>query len=106
MSIAIISHPDCALHEMGIFHPESAARLDAIQDRLIATGLDMVLRHYDAPLATREQLCRVHDEAYVNEIFQRSPESGHVVIYEDLSLNSHSLQAALRAAGASTRVPA
>ena len=91
MSIAIISHPDCALHEMGIFHPESAARLDAIQDRLIATGLDMVLRHYDAPLATREQLCRVHDEAYVNEIFQRSPESGHVVIYEDLSLNSHSL---------------
>ncbi|MGD2173048.1 MAG: histone deacetylase family protein, partial [Gammaproteobacteria bacterium] len=48
MTVAIISHPDCALHDMGSHHPESPARLAAIQDRLIASGLDTVLLHHDA----------------------------------------------------------
>jgi len=100
MSLALISHPECALHDMGLHHPESAARLAAIQDRLIASGLDMVLRHYDAPLATREQLCRVHDATYVEQIFQSAPSHGQVVIADDVAMNPHSLQAALRAAGA------
>jgi acetoin utilization deacetylase AcuC-like enzyme len=100
MTLAIISHPDCALHEMGIYHPESAARLAAIQDRLLASGLDMVLRHYDAPLASRQQLCLVHDKDYVDDIFQRSPDNGQIVIGDDVAMNPHTLQAALRAAGA------
>ena len=59
MPIAIISHPDCRLHEMGEGHPEQPARLSAIFDRLIASGLEMIVRQIDAPLATREQLERV-----------------------------------------------
>lgn len=100
MTISIISHPDCALHEMGSHHPESPARLSAIQDRLIASGLDLVLQHHNAPLATREQLCRVHDADYVEQIFRLSPQQGHVEIDPDTSMNSHTLTAALRAAGA------
>lgn len=100
MTISIISHPDCALHEMGSHHPESPARLSAIQDRLIASGLDLVLQHHNAPLATREQLCRVHDADYVEQIFRLSPQQGHVPIDPDTSMNSHTLTAALRAAGA------
>ena len=45
MAIGYISHHDCALHDMGHHHPEQPARLSAINDRLIATGLDMVLHH-------------------------------------------------------------
>jgi acetoin utilization deacetylase AcuC-like enzyme len=34
-------------------------------DRLIAAGLDMYLSFYDAPLATLEQIARVHPAEYV-----------------------------------------
>jgi acetoin utilization deacetylase AcuC-like enzyme len=40
MSTAIYSHPDCQLHEMGDWHPESPARLVAIEDQLILARLD------------------------------------------------------------------
>ena len=53
MSIAFISHPDCALHDMGAHHPECPARLSAIQDQLLSSGLEFALRNYEAPLATR-----------------------------------------------------
>lgn len=100
MTISIISHPDCALHEMGAHHPESPARLSAIQDQLLASGLDLILQHYDAPLATREQLYRVHDADYVEQIFLKSPLEGQTWLDPDTSMNPHSLSAALRAAGA------
>jgi acetoin utilization deacetylase AcuC-like enzyme len=100
MTISIISHPDCALHEMGAHHPECPARLSAIQDQLLASGLDLVLQHYDAPLATREQLCRVHDADYVEQVFLKSPQEGQAWLDPDTSMNPYTLSAALRAAGA------
>ncbi|MCG6966922.1 MAG: histone deacetylase family protein [Chromatiaceae bacterium] len=100
MAIAYISHYDCQLHDMGHHHPEQPARLSAINDRLIATGLEMVLHQYDAPLATRAQLEAVHDPAYVDEVFNASPEAGIVWVDGETAMNPHSLTAALRAAGA------
>jgi len=100
MTISIISHPDCALHEMGVHHPESPARLSAISDQLLASGLDFVLQHHDAPLASREQLCRVHDSEYVDHIFRSAPTQGHIWLDPDTMMNPHSLSAALHAAGA------
>lgn len=100
MTLAFITHPDCLLHDMGPYHPESPARLQAINDQLIASGLDQVLRHYEAPLVTREQLLRVHDADYVDTIFASAPEQGMVYLDPDTSMNPHSLQAAQRAAGA------
>ena len=100
MTISLISHPDCALHEMGEHHPECPARLGAIQNQLLASGLDFILLHKEAPLATREQLCRVHDEAYVDHIFRKTPEEDRAWLDPDTSMNPHTLNAALRAAGA------
>ena len=100
MAIAYISHYDCQLHDMGHHHPEQPARLSAINDRLIASGLEMVLRQYDAPLATRELLEAVHDREYVDEIFAAAPQEGVVWVDGDTAMNPHSLKAALRAAGA------
>ena len=103
MSIAYITHQKCQLHDMGSYHPEQPARLSAINDRLIATGLDMVLRQHDAEPATREQLLAAHDEAYVDSIFRKSPEMGIVNVDPDTSMNPFSLQAALLAAGAAVQ---
>lgn len=100
MSIAFISHPDCLLHNMGDYHPEQPARLQAIENELIRTELDNHLKHYEAPLATREQLLRVHDADYVDFIFQASPLKGLVPLDPDVWMNPYSLTAALRAAGA------
>ncbi len=100
MTIAYITHPACSLHHMGEAHPESPARLAAIEDRLIETGFDVALRRFDAPAATREQLGRVHDTAYVERIFQLAPQRDLVWIDPDTAMNPHSLDAALHAAGA------
>ncbi|WP_237059278.1 histone deacetylase family protein [Microbulbifer sediminum] len=100
MSIGFFSHPACSLHEMGEGHPERPARLAAIQDQLLSSGLDFVLRHFEAPAATRAQLELVHDPAYVESIFARAPSEGREVLDPDTSMCPKSLEAALHAAGA------
>lgn len=100
MSTAIISHPKCELHEMGQDHPEQPARLWAIRDRLIASGLEMVLHHYDAPQATRQHLERVHTADYVTRIFDAAPQEGLHQLTPDTAMNPYTLDAALHAAGA------
>lgn len=100
MTIAFISHHDCEKHDLGDSHPESPARLRAIQDHLIATGMEFALRHYNAPKVSREQLLRVHDEAYIDKVYASSPEEGIVWLDPDTGMMRHTLRAAERAAGA------
>ena len=100
MPIAYISHHDCALHDMGTDHPECPSRLGAINDRLISSGLEFSLRQFEAPLATREQLARVHDPDYVAGIFDEAPSEGILRLESDTVMMPHTLNAALRAAGA------
>jgi acetoin utilization deacetylase AcuC-like enzyme len=100
MQTAYISHPLCLKHDMGAHHPESPARIHAIEDRLIASGLLSYLQRHDAPAATREQLLRVHDEAYIDSIESIAPQQGIVHLDGDTAMNPFSYQAALRAAGA------
>jgi acetoin utilization deacetylase AcuC-like enzyme len=100
MQTAYISHPLCLKHDMGEHHPESPARIHAIEDQLIASGLLNYLQHHDAPAATREQLLRVHDADYIASIESSVPTQGIVQLDADTALNPFSYQAALRAAGA------
>ncbi|MEW6688213.1 MAG: histone deacetylase family protein [Pseudomonadota bacterium] len=100
MPAAFITHPDCLKHDMGRGHPERPERLGAIEDQLIASGLESYLKRYEAPLATDEQLARVHPIEYVRAIREVAPESGTVHLDPDTAMNPHSLNAALRAAGA------
>jgi acetoin utilization deacetylase AcuC-like enzyme len=55
MSTAIYSHPDCSLHEMGDWHPESPARLQAIEDQLILARLDGLIERRGGPPAERDR---------------------------------------------------
>ena len=104
MSTAFYSHSDCRLHDMGPGHPECPQRLDAISDHLRSTGLDIALDFRDAPEATHEQLERAHTTGYVNQItdvLEQVRLAGQSKALDpDTLACPHTLQAALRAAGA------
>ena len=68
MTTAFYSHPDCRGHDMGAGHPECPERLDAIDDHLLATGLDAVLERREAPLVDLDDLGRAHESRYVGEL--------------------------------------
>lgn len=100
MTTLYITHADCTLHAMGPGHPESPGRLTAIGEQMQASGLLPGLRRLDAPLASREDLERVHNKAYVDSIFRVAPATGYRQLDPDTAMNPHSLDAARRAAGA------
>jgi acetoin utilization deacetylase AcuC-like enzyme len=100
MATAFITHGDCMKHDMGTYHPECPARLAAIDDQLIASGIGAYLQHHDAPLATLEQLARVHPDAYIEAIRAARPARGIVHLDPDTAMNPSTWDAALRAAGA------
>ena len=100
MLSAYITHPDCTRHEMGPHHPECPERLGAINDMLLTKGLLDYMAPYDAEPATVDQLERAHAALYVQELIAASPTEGYHHVDPDTSMNPHTLQAALRAAGA------
>lgn len=100
MTTAYISHAACLRHDTGKHHPESPQRLYAIEDALIASGLMDLLDRHDAPRASRQQLCRVHSPAYLEDIERRAPQTGLVMLDADTAMGADSLEAARRAAGA------
>lgn len=99
MHTAYITHPSYLLHTMGDWHPESPARLRAIDDRLHAAHLFDFLVHLDAMRAERSQLLRVHDAAYIDFVEAASPGTGMHALDPDTSMNPHTLDAAWHAAG-------
>lgn len=100
MTIGIISHPECLLHEMGAGHPEQPARLKVIEEALHEIDFKKNLKSIESALVTQEQLLRVHDPEYVDKIFRLAPQQGFLQLDPDTAMNPHTLQAALRAAGA------
>jgi acetoin utilization deacetylase AcuC-like enzyme len=85
---------------MGITHPESPFRLQAITQALQRAPFSPQLHWQEALLATKEQLKRVHGSHYVDEIFAIAPSEGYLQLDPDTLMNPFSLPAALRAAGA------
>ncbi|HEU0199479.1 MAG TPA: histone deacetylase family protein [Burkholderiaceae bacterium] len=85
---------------MGSWHPECPARLQAITDHLISTGIDGHLAHHEAPRASLESIARVHAPQYIETLRARVPSQGYVALDPDTSMNAGSWEAALRAAGA------
>ena len=85
---------------MGPDHPECPERLHAINDQLIASGILDHLLHYNAEMATKEQLLSVHAPDYIEWLFKNAPDSGLFQLDGDTAMNRHTLDAALHAAGA------
>ena len=67
MTVTIFTHPACLEHDMGPGHPERPERLKAVQAALDRPEFAGLARH-QAPRATREQICRVHPEAYYDAL--------------------------------------
>lgn len=65
---AYFSHPDCLAHDMGPGHPECPERLDAINDRLHASGLMDALAWHEPPLATTEQMALAHTQTHLENL--------------------------------------
>lgn len=100
MTVGVISHHKCSGHNMGEHHPESPARLGAIQDQLIRSGLEYVVRQIDATPIERKILALAHDKEYVDYIYDNAPKTGTFRLDDDTSMNDKSLNAALYSAGA------
>jgi acetoin utilization deacetylase AcuC-like enzyme len=100
MTTSYITHADCLKHEMGAGHPECPDRLVAVNDHMRTSGLLDQLRVLDAPLASPDDLKRVHRPAYVDLIFENAPTEGYVQLDPDTAMNPYTLAAARRAAGA------
>jgi acetoin utilization deacetylase AcuC-like enzyme len=100
MLAAYLTHPDFSRHEMGPHHPECPERISAIQDALLMRGLLDCMQPMDVPLATREQLSRVHSLEHIDNLAALSPMEGYRAVDPDTQMNPHSYLAALRAAGA------
>ena len=101
MPLHLISHPLCREHMPGEHHPEAPSRMGAINDALIARGVESFIRFHEAPRVTEEQLLRVHSHRYIDQLRQLLPESGTVDLDGgDTALSEGTLTAAYLAAGA------
>jgi acetoin utilization deacetylase AcuC-like enzyme len=104
MSTAYYSHPDCRGHDMGRGHPECPQRLAAIDDHLIATGLDIALDRRDAPLASLQDVELAHTAGYVidlRDLLEQVEATGHPrALDPDTSAGVGTWKAVQRAAGA------
>jgi len=103
------THRDCWKHDMGPGHPECPERLDAIEDRLLVTGVFDALERYEAPLAAIADIELAHDRMHVaairgySELLAEDVQAGgpeFSQIDPDTSINVHTWTAALRSAGA------
>jgi len=103
------THKDCWRHEMGQGHPECPQRLDAIEDRLLITGLDQALERREATPASMADMELAHGRMHLaslrglsdglrDEIAAGGP--SHAQVDPDTSINVHSWDAILMAAGA------
>ncbi len=103
------THRDCWRHEMGEGHPECPARLDAIEDRLLVTGVGDALQRREPTPASLDEIELAHGRMHVAALrglsaqLREDMQAGgpaHVQIDPDTALNVHTWDAALRAAGA------
>jgi len=85
---------------MGLGHPECPDRLSAINEQMRSSGTLEALRSLEAPLADLDDFKRVHRADYVEHIFASAPTEGYAQLDPDTAMNTHSLSAARRAAGA------
>ena len=99
MPVALITHEACLQHDTGPWHPECPDRLRAVLRALEGEEFAALLRE-KAPLATPEQLARVHPESYISTILELAPAPGESISLDpDTVFSPGSREAALRAAG-------
>lgn len=99
MSTAFITHPACAAHETGQFHPECGERLTVIQKALDDANYPQ-LYYREAPRASISAIEKVHPRSYIDKMLGVVPKYGMYSIDGDTVLSPFSGEAAIRAVGA------
>lgn len=98
-----LTHPECGLHEMGQGHPESPARLAAVEQAVARSALGARRQVISSSPASADALRRVHDGAFIDTLLKAAPRTGYLQLDADTTMNPHTLEAALRAAGAAVQ---
>ncbi|MDQ3206243.1 MAG: histone deacetylase family protein [Pseudomonadota bacterium] len=93
----VYTHASCLEHRPGELHAERPERLTAVVEALRA-AFD-TLHWHEAPLATRGQLLRVHDDALLALVLDTAVDAP-MALDPDTVLGPGSAEAAMRAAGA------
>jgi acetoin utilization deacetylase AcuC-like enzyme len=102
--VALVSHPDCALHDPGPDHADAVARLPAIRRALDAdAGLAPLLRPERGSPVTAADLARVHAPELVERVGVASVDAAlrgaPIWLDDDTAVSAGSWRAAVAAAG-------
>lgn len=98
MTLVVISHSDCLLHDVGE-HPERPDRIKVIQNALSTYPFTAPVLFQDAQSANEDHLRKVHNDDYLKWIMSVAPKAGFIAIEADTIMNQFTLNAALLAAG-------
>src|SRR2546427_510533 len=99
MTVSLVWHPACELHEPGPGHPERSDRIRAVLAALRAPEFESRVVWSEAQPADRAAIERVHTTSYVATLEQLAARGGGALA-PDTSLGSRSFAAALAPAGA------
>ncbi len=97
MSLIVLSHDHCALHQPPKGHPERPQRLEAA-----LRGIEQIENHIrqQAEAVSREQLLLAHGPNYLANLDNLAASGSQIALDADTHLGPHSLEAASLAAGA------
>jgi len=98
MNTALITHPACIEHDMGMGHPECPDRLRAVMAAFEQERFAMLERH-EAPMVDLKVVKKVHPAFYVEDLLERVPAEGLVRIDPDTAMCPETGEAMQRAAG-------
>jgi acetoin utilization deacetylase AcuC-like enzyme len=105
-SVVVRSHPDCQLHQPGLGHPESPARLRTVLEALGRSPRSWVV---DGEVAAPDEdevigvLEWIHDPAYIERFRQAVADAPTRLDSEDCGVSCGSFQAAITASGLALR---
>jgi acetoin utilization deacetylase AcuC-like enzyme len=102
VSIPVVWHPACGLHDPGPGHPERPERIAAVLAALRAPALASQIAWVEATPADRSAIAAVHDAAYLDRL-ERLAAAGGGALDADTVMGPRSWQATLAAAGVALR---
>ena len=102
MKTALLHHPVCIKHEARPGHPERPERLIVLEQQLHASPVMDWIIEIEAPMASLQQIGRVHTQAYISMVESTAPAPGEPLVQldPDTAMNEYSLEATKRGAGA------
>ncbi|MBI1365609.1 MAG: histone deacetylase family protein [Alphaproteobacteria bacterium] len=99
MTTLLFSHAAFAAHEVPAGHPENAQRYQAVEAALGGEDFAPLIRK-PAPMATGEQIERIHKSSYRQALSEVAPAKGVLRLDPDTFIGPFTIEAASRAAGA------